>query len=177
MNPIQLTIEEKELYNSVQNINIRNSGEENRKALDDTLKLTDMLIKRKAIPENRIFDLTKKEFQFGRTKKSRKEVFEFNGTKGKAIFRHPNFIEFLHYFINGANVDNDIKDFAIASIRNSSFEDDAIRELYAFIKNNKFIPKAKNDKNEFADEIFKLSVDVGFSPVYCLQIRKNIMNH
>jgi len=36
--------------------------------------------------------------------RSRREVFEGNGTRGPAIFQHPNFVEYLRYFVYGPDL-------------------------------------------------------------------------
>ena len=175
MSKIELTEEETKLFDSAQSCNIENNFEDNQKSLNSSLQLTELLIARKAIPINRLKYFTHSEFQHGGIKMSRKEVFESNGTKGKAIFKHPHFIKYLIYFINGANVSNDIYEVSKASIENTSFQDDAISNIFAYLKFTKSIPKDKANRNNFANEIFKLVVDLGFEPDLCINIRKKIM--
>lgn len=59
-----------------------------------------MLFDRHAIPEIRIDYFFNPKYNIG-TNKSRKEVFEGNGTKGLDIFYHGHFLAYFKYFIFG----------------------------------------------------------------------------
>lgn len=50
------------------------------------------------------FPLVMEYFPGGRGR-SRADVFEKNGTRGEAIFRHPHFLTYLRYFLYGAAKD------------------------------------------------------------------------
>lgn len=63
-------------------------------------KLTKSLLKRNAIPEIRLRLFSDPDLAETRSKSS-KQRFESNGLAGDAIFRHPHFVKYLHYFING----------------------------------------------------------------------------
>jgi hypothetical protein len=175
MSKIQLTEEEQILFGLALNCNPNNDYEENQKSLDALQTLTELLLSRKAIPENRLKYFIDRDFQHGRTKFSRKEVFESNGTKGKNILRHPNFIKYLEYFINGANVPEDVYKVAVSDLESNSFQDEAIQKIYEYLKLRVYIPKERYSRNNFADEVFKLAVDIGFEPSYCSLIRKKII--
>jgi hypothetical protein len=62
------------------------------------------LLKRGAIPKVRLQYFTDPEFNVGGRGKSRKDVFERNGTKGDAILGHGNFLKYLKYFIYGPDL-------------------------------------------------------------------------
>jgi hypothetical protein len=57
------------------------------------------LIGRKAIPDVRSKYFTDPAFNVGGRGRSHAGVFEKNGTSGEAIFRHPHFLTYLHYFL------------------------------------------------------------------------------
>ncbi|SHG06886.1 hypothetical protein SAMN05444274_1334 [Mariniphaga anaerophila] len=175
MNQIELTEKEKSLHELALKCNFKNDFEENQKSLDALLDLTESLIAREAIPKNRLKYFLDRDFQHGRTKLSRKEVFESNGTKGKQIFRHPNFIKYVDYFINGANVPSDLYDVAKSIFESNNYQDDAIEKIFDYLKLRNYISKERYERNKFADEIFKLSVDLGFDSQNCIYIRKRIM--
>jgi hypothetical protein len=40
----------------------------------------------------------------GSRRKSRQQMFEHNGCRGKDIFRHPRFLDYLRMFLYGANL-------------------------------------------------------------------------
>lgn len=177
MSKIDLSEEENKLFDSVQNCNVRNSYEENQISLEASLQLTELLLERKAIPLNRLKFFIDRKYQHGRSKLSRKEVFESNGTKGKAILKHPHFIKYLDYFVNGANVSQDIYDVAEASIESNQSQDDSILKIIEYIKLKGYISKDRTKRNKFADELFKLVVDLGFDTDSCFYIRKAIMSY
>lgn len=175
MSKIKLTEEEKVLYDSAQNCNIHNSYVENQTALKSSRLLTKLLLERIAIPENRLKYFTDRAYQFGRVKRSRKEIFESNGTKGESIFEHPHFLKYLTFFIEGANVSQDIYEFAKTIKETNQFQDEAISEIFEYIKQRNYVPKELKAQNKFADEIFKLVVDLGFEPDFCIIIRKKLI--
>jgi hypothetical protein len=67
-------------------------------------KLMESLIARKAIPEVRTKFFTDPVFNIGGRGRSRFQIFEKNGTRGDAIFRHPHFLKYLHYFLYGPDL-------------------------------------------------------------------------
>ena len=175
MSKIKLTEKEQEQFDLALKCSLDRDYEENQKSLDSLQALTESIIARDAISRNRLKYFIDRDFQHGGTKMSRKEVFESNGTKGKKIFRHPNFINYLDYFINGAKVPPNVYEVAKSIVDSHSFQDEAIQKLYDYLKLSGLIPKDKNSKNKFADEIFKLAVDLGFDSSDCKFIRTKIM--
>ena len=174
MKEVELTEEEQKLYQDVLSLDINEDYDERIRKLDSLKLLTKSLLDRKAIPEQRIKFFTDKDFQFGGAKKSRKEVFESNGTKGTEIFRHAHFIRYLIYFVEGANLDNHLIKSIEGICDRNHYSDDAIGEIYNFLKSGSLIPKDKSSRQELADEIFKLLVDLKVELSYCHQIRNKI---
>jgi hypothetical protein len=175
MSKIELTEKEEKQFDLALKCSPSRDYEENQKSLDALQELTESIIAREAIPKNRLKYFIDRDYQHSGTKLSRKEVFESNGTKGKKIFRHPHFIKYIDYFINGAKVTPNVYEFAKSIFVSHSFQDEAIQELYDYLKSNRLIPTDKNSKNNFADEIFKLAVDLGFDSNYCKFIRTKIL--
>lgn len=66
------------------------------------------LISRKGIPEIRMRFFTDPSFNVGGKGASRQQIFERNGTRGDAIFRHPHFLRHLRYFIYGADLPSSV---------------------------------------------------------------------
>src|SRR5258708_6488465 len=65
------------------------------------LELMRSLLARKAIPEVRSKYFTEPDFNVSGRGCSRAQIFEKNGTHGEAIFKHPHFLKYLHYFVYG----------------------------------------------------------------------------
>jgi hypothetical protein len=66
------------------------------------------LLLRGAIPEVRLKYFDDPAYRTGRTKGSYRQLFERNKTVGDDIFRHPNFLRHLRYFLFGADLPDDV---------------------------------------------------------------------
>ena len=174
MYKIELTEKEEKLFDKVKSYKLDQEFNERISKLESLQELTFSLLERNAIPKKRYQFLTKKEFQFGQTKKSRWEIFESNGSIGHNIFKHPHFIKYLMYFINGANLD-DLLISQIEQIYNKNYyKDDALEEIYNFLKINDKIPKERNSRNCFSEEVFKLLLDFEIELDSCHRLRQKI---
>lgn len=71
-------------------------------------ELAERLLERKAISDTRLRYFTDPECNPGGRGKSRKDVFEKNGTRGDEILRHPHFLKYLEYFLYGPNLPSEI---------------------------------------------------------------------
>jgi hypothetical protein len=70
--------------------------------------LMNSLMLRYAIPEVRLKYFEDPAYRTGRVKGSHRNLFERNKTVGDDIFRHPNFLRHLRYFLFGAELPNDV---------------------------------------------------------------------
>ncbi len=66
------------------------------------LRLLKSLVDRGAIPEARLRYWSDPEYQIGRVKASHKGLFERNGIQGQEIYTNPHILEYLRYFLFGA---------------------------------------------------------------------------
>ena len=71
---------------------------------DAACALTKSLIRRHAIPEVRVQWFTSPDYNIGGHGKSRQRIFERNGVRREGIFRDPNFVRYLRYFIYGPDL-------------------------------------------------------------------------
>lgn len=118
------------------------------------------LIRRHAIPEVRLQWFTNPDYYIGGRGKSRKQVFEGNGTRGECIFRHPHFLEYLRYFIYGPNLPTSvIQNFEgkVASCGRVSSSDVIPLGNYARQQARAF----GLDPSVAAEEFFKLALESG----------------
>jgi hypothetical protein len=99
---VELTPREQDLWDKIDfgPRPIGGSHDSLRASLEPAHDLARSLIDRGAIPDIRMQYFTDPALNIG-TKKSHKQVFEANGTKGDSILRHPNFIPYLRYFVLG----------------------------------------------------------------------------
>jgi hypothetical protein len=96
MNCIELTVEEKALLGRIDfaPASPEKHDPEHWNAVGEAaLVLMKSLIARKAIPDVRSKYSTDPDFNVGGRGRSRAEIFQKNGTRGEAIFRHPPFSE------------------------------------------------------------------------------------
>jgi hypothetical protein len=75
-----------------------------RPIADAMHELMHSLLHRNAIPEARWKFFTDPEYFIGGHGLSHCQVFEKNGTRGDAIYRHGNFLKYLRYFIYGPDL-------------------------------------------------------------------------
>lgn len=68
------------------------------------------LLRRNAIPSHRLNWFTQAECNPGGRGKSRQQVFEGNGTRGDAIYRHSHFLPYLQYFLSGPTLPREAAD-------------------------------------------------------------------
>ncbi len=71
--------------------------------LKHSFELSKSLIQRGAIPDIRLRYFSDPELNIG-YKRSRKDIFEKNGTKDEDILRHPHFLQYLRYFVLGPDL-------------------------------------------------------------------------
>jgi hypothetical protein len=161
--------EEKLLAQIVFPSSFAHESEENRKlsrmASGD---LARSLIAREAIPSIRRRYFTDPDLNI-RLKKSRMQVFEDNGTTGKAILEHGNFLPYLKYFIFGPELPSKIIDdfWSLICIHDGELED--ARQL------------ARKETRDFSlnphkacDEFFKLALECGMEIYEARSVREAV---
>lgn len=158
---IELTDEEETLLAQI-NFHPQHDGK-----LHETLKiscaaaalLADSILSRKVVPEIRRRYFADPDLNIG-LKKSRKQVFETNGTKGEAILKHPHFLPYLQYFIYGPQLPDKIIDEFWNLVSGFDTEWDEIRKFA-----RKMTRQFELDPREACEEFFKLALECGM-PVY-----------
>lgn len=140
-------------------------------SLEASAALAKSLLDRSAIPEIRIRYFTDPECNPGGRGKSKKEIFERNGTAGDEIFRHPHFLKFLRYFIFGPDLPTEAITAFCASIWNYLSGGD-VQDLVALAK--KSVRRYSLDPREAAEEYFKLALECKAMPSSADRIRRQI---
>jgi hypothetical protein len=107
------------------------------------------LLERKAIPQGRLDYFIDPEFNVG-SKRSRKEIFEENGTRGDEILEHAHFLPYLKYFPDlGMNV---IEGFCEQV---NSDDDQQLLRAYA----RRMVREQKLDRRHASEEFYKLALE------------------
>lgn len=123
-----------------------------------SLQLMKLLAERNAIPEVRTKYFTDPEFNIGGRGRSRAGRFEKNGTRGEAIFRHVHFLKYLHYFLYGPTLPENISEAFSKKVEDIGFVTSSdIVPLGAFAR--KLTRENHLDVGEAAEEFFKLALE------------------
>jgi len=132
-------------------------------------QLAESLFARDAIPNARVEWFTNPKINAGGHGKSRRQVFEKNGTTGRDILRHPHFMEYLRYFMNGPDLPKDtIRGFC------QIIEDDRGTSGMVLDQIRAYVRREVRDKglnpSHAADEFFKLAHEIG-EPTLAASVR------
>ena len=136
-------------------------------------ELAERLLERKAVSEVRLRYFSDSGCNPGGRGKSRKDVFEKNGTRGEEILRHPHFLKYLEYFVYGPDLPGDIiskfKDTA-ASFGHLSGSDvlDLAPAARALVRRYRLNP------HDASEEFFKLALECGAAPWSADTLRKSV---
>jgi hypothetical protein len=137
------------------------------------LRLMKSLIARNAIPEVRMRYFSDADFNVGGRGRSRAQTFEKNGTRGEAIFRHPHFLKYLHYFLYGPDLPPQVIDAFRDKIADIGFVTSSdIIPLGAF--GRQMARANRLDAGHAAEEFFKLALDCGFELYEARSIRDSV---
>ena len=176
MNCIELTAEEKALLDRIDFAPA--SPEKHDPAYwnavgEAALGLTKSLIARKAVPEVRTKYFTDPAFNVGGRGRSRAGVFEKNGTSGEAVFRHPHFLTYLHYFLYGPDLPAPVIEAFREKIADMGLITSSdIVPLGAFARQ---LTRAHGLRGrDPADEFFKLALDCGLELYEAQSIRDSV---
>jgi hypothetical protein len=138
------------------------------------VQLTSSLLKRKAIPDHRLAYFSDPEYNVGGRGKSRRDVFFQNGHNDDSLMRHGHFLQYLRYFIHGADLPTELVASFKKAVENCGMVTSGdIAPLTAtarqLTRTHRLNPKSA------ADEFFKLSLDLGLDPSVAASIRSAVL--
>ena len=176
MSCIELMVEEKALLGRVDFApasNEKHDPEHWNAVGEAALGLMESLIARKAIPDVRSKYFTDPDFNVGGRGRSRAQIFEKSGTHGEAIFRHPHFLKYLHYFLYGP----DLPPAVIEAFRQKiavmgPVTSSDIVPLGAFAR--QLVRNRRLRGDDPAEEFFKLALDCGLELYEARSIRDSV---
>ena len=160
---IELTPEERGIYDSIpwdlETIPEADAHEVIPQVCDRMATLTDSLVERKAIPQERWAFFADPELNVGGRGKSRKDVFVRNGTSGGDISRHVHFLPWLHYFIDGpllpAGATSGFCEIVEADRGTSGM---LLDEVCSFVRSQ--VRRRGLDRTEAAEQFFRLAHEI-----------------
>lgn len=122
-------------------------------------QLWDLLQERQAISSIRLAYLLDPELNVGGRGKSRIDVFEGNGTRGRAILEHPHFVTYLRYLVEGPDLPpTTIAGFVRIVREDRGTSGEVMSQLQAYARAQ--TRKLGNDW-DIAEEFFKLAIECG----------------
>ena len=132
--------------------------------------LTKGLLARDAIPEARLNWFLDPEYNIGGRGLSRRQIFERNGTCGDDICRHPHFLPYLWYFMNGARLPAPAIEALVDEVeRCGQVTSGDVVPLGKFAR--QLARRHRLDGREAAEEFYKLALDCGLWTPYARSIR------
>ncbi|GAA3840484.1 hypothetical protein AFIC_002559 [[Pseudomonas] carboxydohydrogena] len=139
------------------------------------LEIMGSLLKRNAIPEMRLRYFEDPAFRTGRIKGSHRALFERNKTIGDDIYRHPNFLIHLRYFLSGADLPSNVADTFSQKAKSYSHvgPSDAL-ELGGLARDLSRKFGLLVDTEATAEEFYKLSLDCGIYHRHAAAIRDRV---
>lgn len=163
---VEMTDDELALFNSIiwdEEELIKREYEERIEQLEKIGQLATSLLERGAIPEVRLQYFLDPEMNIGGRGKSRKDVFEMNGTRGNDILSHPHFIKYLKYFIHGPGLPNSIiEGFCRIIEEDAGTSGDLLNEVSAFVRKEVRSHRRRFDPSKvMANQFFQLANEIG----------------
>ncbi len=153
---IDLTPEEAKLFGLLR-FDPRRDHDALRTSCAAASELARSLLARKAIPAIRLRYFTDPEFNIG-SRKSRKEVFELNGTRGDDILSHGNFLPYLRYFVEGPALPHHVADAFRAQVQTMGYVSGSdIDTLKRFARDA--VRSHRLAAASAAEEFFKLAIE------------------
>ena len=150
-----------------------NNLDDLRSSLKPMAELASRLLGRKAVPEVRIAYFTDPDFNPGGRGKSRKDIFEKNGTSADDILRHPNFLKHLEYFLFGPNLPSAvIEKFKGEASGSGYLTGGDINDLTPYARS--FVRTHRLHPRDAAEEFYKLAVECGAMPKFAEAMRASV---
>lgn len=144
-----------------------------RASIMPMVALTEMLLKRQAIPNIRLLYFTDPERNPSGRGRSREQIFESNGTVGDEIIAHPSFLSHLKYFVYGPNLPADtIRTFKEATSCSGYLTGSDVLDLILTAK--AVVRSWPLEPYIAAEEFFKLALECGAMPSSANELRKSI---
>ncbi len=176
MERVALTPDEQNLWDQIyfSEKTILRDHDKLRESIEPTCQLAQSLLERKAIPQIRMCYFTDPELNIGGRGKSRKEVFERNGTSGDAILRHPHFHKYLRYFVLGPDIPlTAINEFIALANDCDPITSGDTKEFCKLVRRQ--IRNSGQDPKYAAEEYFKLGLELELGEDIAYAIRDTIM--
>lgn len=176
MGPIELTQAERKLWDKIYFVPPTGGVDHDklRASIEPAFQLTCSLMERKAIPKVRLRYFADPELNVGGHGKSHMQVFERNGCRGDDIFLHPHFHPYLRYFVMGPDLPSStIAAFTRLADRCGMITSGDCEAFCGMARSQ--VRACSLPKHYAADEIFKLSLELGLGDGMSRVVRDSVM--
>jgi hypothetical protein len=155
-------------------VNFRTKSHDDlRSSLEPMSLLANCILGRGAVPEVRIAYFTDPDFHPGGRGKSRKDVFQRNGTSGDEILCHPNFLKYLEYFIFGPDLPAPVVEkFRSEASFSGHLTGGDINDLAPYARS--CVRSYGLAPHYAAEEFYKLAAECGAMPTFAETIRNSV---
>ncbi len=141
---------------------------------DLVVQLLDSLLARKAIPDQRLRYFSDPEYNVGGRGSSRQQQFMRNAGSREGMVRHGHFLQYLRYFIHGANLPSVISSSFAQAVEDCGMVTSGdIAPLSA--KARQLVRTHCPNPKTAADEFYKLCLDLGLSGDDATLIRSSVL--
>lgn len=170
---VELTDEEQVLLESICFDPREMSHDVLRESCRNAKPLAGSLLKRKAVPRIRLEYFTDPEYNIG-SQRSRKQIFEDNGTVGEAILGHGNFLNYLRYFIFGPDLPEETIRKFCQIVSDDHFQShELLGNLRSFARRE---TRENNlDRKTAAEEFYKLCLECQLEGYFTRSVRDAVM--
>jgi hypothetical protein len=176
MGRIDLTPDEQALWEQIyfEPRSSRIDHDKLQSSIEPAYQLARSLLEREAIPPIRLRYFTDPELNIGGRGKSRKEVFERNGTSGDAILKHPHFHKYLRYFVIGPDLPLDAIAEFVTLVRECIPVSSGDTKAFCSLARQQ-VRNAGLNRKDAAEEYFKLGLELEIGEDIAHAVRDSIM--
>lgn len=141
---------------------------------DLVVQLINRLLKRKAIPDQRLSYFSDPDYNVGGRGKSRRDSFVQKGHDDESLMRHGHFLKYLFYFIYGADLPAPVVQAFRRAVEDCGpITSGDIAPLSSMAR--QLARTHRLNAKEAADEFYKLGLDLGLSPDNAASIRSSVL--
>jgi hypothetical protein len=141
---------------------------------DLVTQLTDSLLKRKAIPDQRLSYFSDPEYHVGGRGSSRQELFLRQIGDREKMVRHGHFLKYLHYFIHGADLPPPVLTAFARAVEDCGMVTSG--DIAPLSSTARQLARTHSlDAKIAADEFYKLCLDLDLSPDVAASIRSSVL--
>jgi hypothetical protein len=136
--------------------------------------IMESLMNRKAIPESRWLYFTDADYNPGKSKASRADLFLRNAKKVDQMHRHPHFLPYLRYFVYGADLPIALKEAFLEKAQDHWVRPSELAEAARSLVRSFNLPRHPQNYR-LNDAFYQLALDCGCEEGVARAVREAVM--